>query len=107
MDVCVGGGARPLPPPEDAGDREEGGPRLGAGPRARWAELAAGNWPSVGGRGPCASRGTGGGGIMDDTEDGEGTLGGRDVAVGRGGGGIESVADSEKVGGGGGMLPCA
>lgn len=78
-------------------EEEDGRPRLGTGPRARWAELAAGNWPSVGGRAGAESRG-GGGGIMDeaDAED--------DVeAVGRGGGGIDSV-EREKVGGGSGML---
>ncbi|CAG9988414.1 unnamed protein product [Clonostachys byssicola] len=52
MDECVGGGARP-----------EEGPRFGVGPRARWAELAAGN---------CARRGgfagRGGGGISDGAE---------------------------------------
>lgn len=76
LDECVGGGARP----EDAGTREEpgGGRRLGAGPRARCAELAAGNWPSVGGRGA----GRGGGGI---------------IALAAGG---DVSSDSEKVGGG-------
>ncbi|CAH0015030.1 unnamed protein product [Clonostachys rhizophaga] len=53
MDECVGGGASP----------EEEGPRFGVGPRARWAELAAGN---------CARRGgfagRGGGGIKDGLE---------------------------------------
>ncbi len=90
MDVCVGGGARP-PPPED------GGPRLGTGPRARWAELAAGNWLSTGGRGAADNRdGRGGGGIMEDAEDGFG--------VGRGGGGMDPV-EREKLGGGG-ILGC-
>lgn len=79
----MGGGARP---PLDGG---AGRPRLGTGPRARCAELAAGNWLSVGGRG--------GGGIMDvEAEDADGP-------VGRGGGGMDSV-EREKVGGGGTLL---
>ena len=64
--VCVGGGARP-------GDSdEEGGPRLGSGPLARWAELAAGNWGSVGMRfveeGEGEEVGGGGGGMVIDGE---------------------------------------
>lgn len=53
----VGGGARPE---EDA----EGPPRLGAGPRARCAELGAGNWLREGMRPLGRDEGRGGGGIM-------------------------------------------
>lgn len=53
----VGGGARPE---EDA----EGAPRLGAGPRARCAELGAGNWLREGMRPLERGEGRGGGGIM-------------------------------------------
>lgn len=57
---CVGGGARPPPPPPPA-------PRLGMGARARCAELAAGNWASVGGRGRDWV-GSGGGGIKAEAD---------------------------------------
>jgi len=38
--ASVGGGARP---PEGGARPPAGGPRLGAGPRAIWGELTAGN----------------------------------------------------------------
>lgn len=62
----MGGGARP----DDEDDAA--GPRLGAGPRARWAELGAGNWLSEGMR-PLGERGEGrgGGGIIEDAESAE------------------------------------
>ena len=75
MEECVGGGARPDNPPAGALEEPGGGSRLGAGPLARCAELAAGNWLSVGGR--------------DDDE-----------GVGRGGGGIMALADGLAGGGG-------
>lgn len=56
LEESVGGGARPE---EDA---EE--PRSGAGPRARWAELGAGNWLREGMRPLERDEGRGGGGIM-------------------------------------------
>lgn len=75
LDECVGGGARP------AGARPPDGPRFGTGPRARCAELAAGNCASVGG--------FGGGGIVDGCS-------------GRGGGRMEVGLSGEivKLGGG-------
>ena len=39
LEECVGGGARPE---EEEDDDAAGGPLLGVGPRARWAEFGAG-----------------------------------------------------------------
>lgn len=67
----MGGGARPPEADEDTGPPP---PRLGAGPRARWAELGAGNWPRDGTRpGERGDNfGGGGGGIIMEA----GALGG-------------------------------
>lgn len=65
----MGGGARP-----DDEDKDEGAakPRLGAGPRARWAELGAGNWLREGMRLlDRRGEGRGGGGIIEDAESAE------------------------------------
>lgn len=58
LEEWEGGGARP---------EDMGGPRFGVGPRARWAELGAGNWARDGGRpaGGGMRPGAGGGGIME------------------------------------------
>lgn len=63
----MGGGARP-----DDEDEDAARPRLGAGPRARWAELGAGNWLREGMR-PLDGRGEGrgGGGIIEVAESAE------------------------------------
>lgn len=66
FDEWVGGGARPPPRSEDDG----AGPRLGVGPRARWAELAAGNCARDGTRPEGGRRPGGGGGIMDPAKAG-------------------------------------
>lgn len=66
----MGGGARLDDEDEDV---DVVGPRLGAGPRARWAELGAGNWLRAGMRPLLDGReeGRGGGGIIEDAESAE------------------------------------
>lgn len=87
LEVCVGGGARP---PED--EEEARGLRFGRGPRARWAELAAGNiGRRLGGDAP-------GGGIRP------GAVSVGFDGVGREGGGIIDLCEEVVEGGGGGFL---
>lgn len=64
LDVMVGGGVRPE-------EEVVGGPRAGAGPRARWMEFAAGNWlregiRPAGGLLDVDNDGLGGGGLEKD-----------------------------------------
>lgn len=85
FEECDGGGARPL------GESDDGGPRLGTGPRARCIELAAGNWPRDGTRPAEGMRpGAGGGGIMEPRELVE--IGSERVKLGTGCEGIFAVA---------------
>jgi hypothetical protein len=83
FEECVGGSARPEELEVDAI-----GLRLGIGPRARWAELAAGN---------CGMRPAGGRLLLGAGETGEAPIRGG----GRRGGGIMEPDEAEGRGGGG------